>query len=58
MKLLVFMRMDETKKARDIIFKLHRGRIDPIFVRHGLELAAMLDGAPMMVKIPKLKVVK
>ena len=58
LNLLIFMRMDETKKVRNIIFKLHRGRIDPIFVRHGLELAAMLDGAPMMVKIPKLKVVK
>ena len=52
------MRMDKTKKARDIIFKLHRGRIDPVFVRRGLELTAMLDGAPMRVKIPKLKVVK
>ena len=58
LNLLIFMRMDETKKARDIIFKLHRGRIDPIFVRHGLELAAMMDGAPMRVKIPKLKLVK
>ena len=52
-----FLRMDGIKKGRDVIFKLHRGRIDPIFVRHGLELAAMMDGAPMRVKIPKLKLV-
>ena len=58
LSLLIFMRRDETQKARDIIFKIHKGRIDPIFVRHGLELAAMLDGAPVKVKSPKLKVVK
>ena len=58
LSLLIFMRMDETKKARDIILKLHRGRIDHVSVRHGLELAAMLDRAPIRVKIPKLNVLK
>ena len=58
LSLLIFMRRDETKKAQDIIFKIHRGRVDPVFVRHGLELATMLDGAPIKAKSPKLKVVK
>ena len=58
LSLLAFMRRDETKEARDIIYKIHKGRIDPVFVRHGLELAAMLDGAPVKVKTPKLKVIK
>ena len=40
------MRNDETGKARHIISELSQGYIDPVFVRHGLELAATLDGNP------------
>ena len=58
LRLLICMRKDETGKAREIISMLHQGHIDPVFVRHGLELAATLDGVPVRVKSPKLKVVK
>ena len=58
LRLLIFMRKDQTRKARNIISILHQGRIDPVFVRHGLELAATLDGEPTRAKSPKLKVVK
>ena len=58
LSLLIFMRKDQTRKARDIISILHQGRIDPVFVRHGLELAAKLDGTATRIKSPKLKVVK
>ena len=33
LSLLIFMRNDETRKARDIISMLHKGRNDPVFVR-------------------------
>lgn len=58
LSLLICMRKDETGKARDIISMLHQGQIDPVFVRHGLELVATLDGIPRRVRSPKLKVVK
>jgi hypothetical protein len=55
--LLIYMRSDEVKHARDVIAKLHQGRIDPSFVRHGLALSAILDGTPSRVTRPKLTVV-
>jgi hypothetical protein len=52
------MRQDQTGKARDIIAKLLQGRIDPVFVRNALELAAKLDGATTRGRNRKLKIVK
>lgn len=55
--LLIYMRRDDAKSARDMISRLHQGQIDPIFVRHGLTLSAILDGTPSRVRRPKLTVV-
>lgn len=55
--LLIYMRRDDVKNARDMISRLHQGQIDPVFVRHGLALSAILDGTPSRVRRPKLTVV-
>lgn len=55
--LLIYMRRDDVENARDVIARLHQGRIDPGFVRHGLALSAMLDGTPSRVSRPELSVV-
>ncbi|MDG2283934.1 MAG: hypothetical protein P8N43_00135 [Alphaproteobacteria bacterium] len=58
LSLLTCMRQDQTGKARDIIAILLQGRIDPVFVRNALELAAKLDGATTRGRNRKLKIVK
>ncbi len=55
--LLSYMRADNTGKAREVIEGLHQGMIDPILVRHGLALAAMMDATPARHAVPKLRVV-
>lgn len=57
LSLLTYMRADNAAGARDIIAGLHQGKIDPVFVRHGLELSAMLDAKPSRTGVPKLRIV-
>ena len=58
LRLLSYMRNDDTSKARRIISELSQGYIDPVFVRHGFELAATLDGKPQGFKTPQLRMIK